>query len=226
MQPYFLPYIGYWQLLSAVDQFVLYDNIQYTKKGWINRNRFLRHGADAFVTLPLKKASDYLNVDERSLADTYTPKDLLQPLAAAYQKAPFFEAVYPLLEKIFEAAPRNLFEFIHHSIVAVAHHLEIRTPIVLSSTVPIDHGLKSEAKVLALCRALAADRYLNPIGGRELYAAATFAAAGVELKFIQARPITYPQFGGPFVPALSILDVMMFNSRDAVQQMLGQYDVV
>ena len=56
MQPYFLPYIGYWQLLSAVDQFVVYDNIKYTKKGWINRNRFLRDGTDAVFTIPLKGA--------------------------------------------------------------------------------------------------------------------------------------------------------------------------
>jgi len=226
MQPYFLPYLGYWQLLAAVDRFVVYDNIQYTKKGWINRNRFLRDGTDAFFTLPLKKASDFLDVAQRSLADDFTPKALLNPVAAAYRRAPYFDAVFPVFESIVTAAPRNLFEFLLNSLVVTASYLQITTPIVVSSTVAIDHGLKAEDKVIALCRALGADRYVNFIGGRDLYSADAFAAAGVELSFIQARPIDYPQLGGPFVPALSILDVMMFNSVEAVRRLLGEYDLV
>lgn len=226
MQPYLLPYIGYWQLLAAVDRFVVYDNIQYTKKGWINRNRFLRNGSDAMFTLPIKKDSDYLTVAERSVADDFDPQALLAPLASAYRKAPMFSAVYPLLESIATASPRNLFDYLHHSLVATAAYLDIRTPIVVSSSVPIDHALKGEGKVIALCQALGASRYVNFVGGRELYSVPAFAAAGIELKFIQSRPIVYPQFGGPFVPSLSILDVMMFNPADAVRRMLGDYELV
>jgi hypothetical protein len=226
MQPYFLPYLGYWQLLAAVDRFVVYDNIQYAKKGWINRNRFLRNGTDAFFTVPLKKGSDFLNVVDRSIADDFDPATLLNPLAAAYRKAPYFDAVFPLVESIVAAAPRHLFEYLHHSLVATARYLDIRTPIVVSSTVPIDHALKGEAKVMALCTALGATRYVNAIGGRELYSAPAFAGRGIELKFIQSRPMAYAQYGQPFVPGLSIVDVMMFNSRDAVRAMLGEYDLV
>lgn len=226
MQPYFFPYIGYWQLLAAVDRFVVYDNIQYTKKGWINRNRFLRNGADVAFTLPLKKGSDFLNIGDRAIADDFDPDDLVNVLASAYRKAPFFEAAFPVVESIITAAPRNLFEYLHQSLVATAGYLEIDTPIVVSSTVAIDHGLKAERKVIALCQALGAGRYINSIGGRELYSAASFAEAGVELKFLQPRPIAYAQFGQPFVPALSILDVMMFNSKDAARAMLGEYDLV
>lgn len=226
MQPYFFPYLGYWQLLAAVDRFVVYDNIEYTKKGWINRNRFLRDGADAPFTLPLKKGSDFLDVRERSLADDFNPATLLNPFREAYRKAPYFDAVFPLIETIVKAAPKNLFDYLLHSLVATAAHLEISTPIIVSSTVPIDHRLKAGEKVLAMCGALGAHRYLNSVGGRTLYTAETFAAAGVELKFIQTRPVTYPQFGQPFVPGLSILDVMMFNSPDAVRRMLGEYDLL
>jgi WbqC-like protein family len=232
MQPYFLPYIGYWQLLAAVDRFVVYDNIQYAKKGWINRNRFLRNGADAFFTVPLKKASDYLNIADRSLADDFEPKTLLNPLASAYRKAPFFGSVFPMIETIVRgpgwthgSAPTSLFDYLHHSIVATAAYLEIRTPIVVSSTVPIDHGLKAEQKVLALCKATGATRYVNAIGGRELYSVPAFAGQGIELQFIQTRPITYRQYDHPFVPGLSIVDVMMFNSKDAVRAMLGACDL-
>ena len=226
MQPYFLPYLGYWQLLAAVDQFVVYDNIEYTKKGWINRNRFLRNGSDAFFSLPLKKGSDFLTIAERSLADDFDPRTLLNPLAAAYRKAPSFDAVFPLLEAIVTAAPRNLFDYLRHSIQATAGYLEIPTPIIVSSTVPIDHGLRAEQKVLALCRALGADRYLNAIGGQALYSRSAFQEQDIVLGFLRTRPIEYPQSGGAFVANLSILDVMMFNSKAGVRAMLGEYDVV
>lgn len=225
MQPYFLPYIGYWQLLAAVDRFVVYDNIQYTKKGWINRNRFLRGGADAPFTLPLKKGSNCLDVRDRWLADDFTPATLLNPFREAYRKAPQFDSVFPLIETIVITAPRNLFDYLLHSLRVTATYLEITTPIVVSSTVPIDHSLKSGEKVLAMCEALGADRYVNTSGGRALYSPEPFASAGVELKFIHTRPVTYPQFGQPFVPGLSIVDVMMFNPRDAVRRMLDEYDL-
>jgi WbqC-like protein len=226
MQPYFLPYIGYWQLLAAVDRFVVYDNIQYTKKGWINRNRFLRNGADAVFTVPLKKGSDSLTVAARFVADDFDPAALLNPLASAYRKAPFFTTAFPLVEAIVTAAPRNLFEYLLHGLVTTAAFLEIRTPVVVSSAVAIDHGLKAERKVLALCQALGAKRYVNAIGGRELYSVAAFAEQGIDLKFIQSRPISYRQYDDTFVPGLSIVDVLMFNSKDAVRAMLGAYDLV
>jgi hypothetical protein len=225
MQPYFLPYIGYWQLMAAVDRFVVYDNIQYAKKGWINRNRFLRNGTDAFFTVPLKKGSDFLDIADRRIADDFDPGALLNALASAYRKAPMFGTVFPILETIVAAAPRNLFDYLHHSLVVTAKYLDIRTPIVVSSTVPIDHGLKAERKVLAICESLGATRYVNATGGRELYSPEAFAARGLDLKFIQSRPITYPQYDNAFVPALSIVDVMMFNPRDAVHGMLGAYDL-
>ena len=226
MQPYFLPYIGYWQLLGAVDRFVVYDNIQYTKQTWINRNRFLRHGTDAFFTLPLKKGSDFADVVDRSLADDFDATALLNALADAYRRAPFFAQTFPLLERIAVATPRNMFEYLHHSITAVAGHLGIRTPVVVSSTIAIDHGLKGEQKVLAICEALGATRYVNSIGGRDLYSAASFADRGIELRFLRARPLEYRQFGQPFVPALSIVDVLMFNPPDAVRHLLTEYDLV
>ena len=225
MQPYFLPYIGYWQLLALVDRFVVYDNVQYTKKGWINRNRFLRNGTDAYFTLPLKHGSDFLDVVDRYIADDFTPRGLLDQLAGAYRRAPFFAETFPVIEQVVGAAPRNLFEYLHHSITAITAHLEIRTPLVVSSTVPIDHGLKAEQRVLALCGALGATRYVNSSGGRDLYSPDAFAARGIELRFLQSRTAPYRQFNDTFVANLSIVDVLMFNSRDTVRRMLSEYDL-
>ncbi len=222
MQPYFLPYIGYFQLIAAADQFIVYDNIKYTKKGWINRNRMLQNGTDVMFSLPLKKASDSLDVVERELASDFDREALLKQWKGAYAKAPQFSLVYPLLERIMHSEHTNLFRFIHASLSEVCAYLNITTPIRISSEMPIDHTLRAQDKVLALCEAVAAKTYINPMGGVELYDKETFAAHGIDLKFLKPQLIEYPQFGKSFVPWLSILDVLMFNPRDAVAEWVDQ----
>ena len=227
MQPYFLPYIGYFQLIAAVDLFIVYDNIKYTKKGWINRNRILCDGHDALITLPLKAAADSLLVCERELAAEFDPRRLLRQVTGAYRSAPCFDETLPLVERILGHGDRNLFGFIHHSIVETCRHLGLDTEIAVSSAFGIDHTLKAQDKVLALCRAAGAATYVNAIGGTELYSADTFRARGIGLRFVKSRPFEYHQFGKAFVPWLSILDVMMFNPRDRVLAAIrGEYDLV
>lgn len=217
MQPYFLPYIGYFQLIAAVDELVMYDNIKYTKKGWINRNRFLLNGSESTFTLPLQSASDNLKVVERNLAEVFNRKKLLNQLCSAYAKAPHLDSVFPLIERIVGHTDNNLFRYILHSVKQVCAHIGITTPISTSSTIKINHDLRAQEKVLALCKACGTQTYINPIGGTELYDREVFTAAGVKLKFIKARPFEYPQFGSEFVPWLSIVDVLMFNQLDQVQ---------
>lgn len=221
MQPYFLPYIGYWQLISAVDVFVVYDNIKYTKKGWINRNRFLQNGREALFSLPLKKDSDFLNVVDRELAADFSPDKLLNQFRGAYSRSPHFKEVHPLLEDILRFEDRNLFRYIHHSIVRLCQHLGLSAKIIVSSEVPINHDLKSQEKVLALCRALGAEVYVNPIGGQELYSKNDFEVRGVDLCFVKSLPFSYPQGDSEFVSWLSILDVMMFNKTDQIKAWIG-----
>jgi len=217
MQPYFFPYLGYFQLIAAVDLFIVYDNIKYSKKGWINRNRLLLNGEDAVFSLPLKSGSDALDVRERELAADFNRDKLLHQFEGAYRRAPYFEPTYSLAERIIRYEDGNLFGFLHHSLVAMCEHLEITTQIRRSSDVAIDHRLKSQDKVLALCAAVGAEVYLNASGGRDLYSFDVFRARGVELAFLESRPFEYPQFGAAFVPWLSIIDVLMFNPLDAVQ---------
>lgn len=220
MQPYFLPYIGYFQLINAADTFVVYDNIQYTKKGWINRNRFLRNHADAVFSVPLKKDSDFLNVDQREIAESFDRTKLMNQLRAAYQKAPYFSQTMPVIEAIIEHPETNLFRYIRQSIVAVSEYLNIQNRIVNSYAIDIDHTLQGQDKVIAICEALGASVYINPIGGTALYSTAKFAERGIELRFLESMPFEYPQFGKPFVPWLSILDVMMFNEATEIHGFL------
>lgn len=216
MQPYFLPYIGYYQLIAAVDLFVIYDNIKYTKKGWINRNRFLHSGQDKLFTLPLKKDSDMLDIVQRELAADFDRVKLLNQLRGAYYQAPYFEQIFPLVEDIVRNPEQNLFRYIYSSIITLCAYLDIKTKIAISSEITIDHGLRSQKKVIALCEALGADTYINSSGGVSLYDPAEFRAHGLQLRFLKARSFTYLQFEQPFVPWLSIVDVLMFNPRDSV----------
>lgn len=220
MQPYFFPYIGYFQLIAAVDIFIVYDNIKYTKKGWINRNRILQNGRSVMLSLPLKRGSDNLDVGERELAPEFNGDKLLNQIEGAYRRAPYFEQTFPLIGQIVRNSDANLFRYLHCSIVKTCEHLGIRTEIKISSDIAIDNALRSQDKVLALSAAVGASTYVNAIGGMELYSKDDFSCKGVELKFIRSKPFEYPQFGGEFVPWLSIIDVMMFKSIETIRKCL------
>lgn len=227
MQPYFFPYIGYFQLIQAVDRFIVYDNIQYTKKGWINRNRILQNGKDVLISIPLKKGSDFLDVKDREISVDFRKDKLLNQIHEAYRRAPYFEQAFPVFEQIVQHDDTNLFRFIHNSIVRTCEYLKIGTEIVISSNVPIDHSLKNQDKVLSLCAAVSANTYVNAIGGMELYSKETFLEKGIDLKFIKSKPFEYVQFGDAFVPWLSIIDVMMFNPLDTIQAcILTNYELI
>jgi WbqC-like protein family len=227
MQPYFFPYVGYFQLIAAVDMFIVYDNIKYTKKGWINRNRMLINGKDEVFSLPLQSDSDSLDVCERTLAADFNRAKLLNKIAGAYRGAPNFDPTFSLVEQIVQHKEANLFQFLYHSLVKTCAHLSIKTAIKVSSEIAIDHSLTNQEKVLALCQAAGASTYVNAIGGKDLYSAATFNARGFDLQFICPQPIEYKQFDHPFVSWLSIIDVMMFNSSDVVgQRHMRNYEFV
>lgn len=223
MQPYFAPYLGYFQLINAVDKFVVYDDIQYTKKSWIRRNRVLCGHQPEWLIIPLESSSDTLDICKKHIAPDFDRKKMLRKLKANYERAPFFETIFPLAERIITYEKRNLFDFLLHSLNQFCAELRIKTPIVISSTLGIDPTLRSQARVIATAMSCQADSYINPIGGIELYDSAVFAAHGIDLHFLKMKEIHYPQWSDTHVPYLSILDVLMFNSPDRVQELLGEY---
>ena len=136
MQPYIFPYIGYFQLINSVDEFIIYDNIQYTKKGWINRNRILVNEKDQLITLPLKKASDYLNVNDRELSESWEndKKKILNTIKTCYSKAPYSSESYKLIQECLDNNEINLFKFIFNSLNKINEFLDIKTKIIISSS--------------------------------------------------------------------------------------------
>lgn len=226
MQPYFLPYIGYFQLINAVDKYVVYDNIQYTKKGWFNRNRILQNGKDLLISIPLVKDSDYLEVKDRFVSDAFDRKKLLNQIKESYRKAPYFTEIIPLIEEVVNFEDTNLFNYIYNSIKVICKQLNINTEIIISSSINIDHSLKGQDKVIAFCKELKANNYYNAIGGKELYTKDDFENEQIKLHFLSSNKVEYKQFNNEFVPWLSILDVMMFNSPEEIDKMLNDYELL
>ena len=227
MQPYLFPYVGYFQLINAADLFIVYDNIKYTKKGWINRNRILQNGKDVVFSIPLRKGSDFLDIKEREISADFKKAKLLNQIREAYRRSPHFERTFSLVERIVLKDETNLFSFILNSIREVCERLAIRTEIVVSSSLDIDHSLSGRTKVLALCKHVGADAYINAIGGQDLYSKDDFSTHGITLKFLKSKPFEYKQLKNQFVPWLSIIDVMMFNSPDAIKECLeSKYELI
>ncbi len=222
MQPYVLPYLGYFQLLTRVDRFVFLDDVAYINRGWINRNRILLGGEPHTFTLSLKDASQNKKICEIELAtDERWRSKFFKTLETAYKKAPQYAEVMPLLGAIFDTPERNLSAFVFRSMELTAKYLSIPTELSPSSSAFGGADLKAQDRILHICEQNAASEYINLPGGRELYDAPSFASRNIALGFLRPELTPYRQFDKPFVPALSIVDVMMFNSRSAISELLG-----
>lgn len=227
MQPYFMPYLGYWQLIKAVDKFVIYDDVNFIKGGWINRNRYLYQNQAKIFNIIMNDASSFKKINEIKLMKsngTYSPmKKMLSTFTMAYKKAPYYNEIMNMLEPIAAYDNDNLAQFIENSIRIVASYLDIETEIVVSSDIQKTEGLVKEKRVIDICKRLHAETYINAIGGKELYNEAEFLQEGIILKFIKMNALNYKQFGEEFIPNLSIIDVLMFNGKERTKQLLTEY---
>jgi hypothetical protein len=224
MQPYFLPYLGYWQLLRAVDKYLVYDDVTYIKGGWINRNNLLVSGEKKMFTVSLRGASSFKLINAIEIGDNFS--NLFGLVQANYAKAPYFKEVKALLVQMVSFESRVLSEFITNSMRIIMEYLSIDTEILISSNLSLHTELKGKDRIIEICEHLGADTYYNAIGGQELYSKPEFAAHGIELRFLKTNLRPYTQQKCDFVPGLSILDLLMFNSPQQVNQMLDDYELV
>ncbi|MCQ2959612.1 MAG: WbqC family protein [Bacteroidales bacterium] len=221
MQPYFMPYLGYWQLMSAVDTYVVYDDVQYIKRGWINRNNILLNGKKYLFTIKQSGASQNKLIKDVSFADDFVK--FKKTLFFCYSKAPFYTQIMDLLENILMYEDKSIGNFILNSFSIVSSYIGFETDFVLSSEIKKDNSLKGKDKILAICKDLNAVEYYNAIGGQGLYDSTEFKQYGIDLKFVKSNLTPYKQFNNDFVPGLSIIDVLMFNERGKVKDMLKDF---
>jgi hypothetical protein len=249
MQPYFFPYVGYFQAIHVVDKYILYDDLNFIKESWMNRNRFLlKNGNSCYFNVPLKKKSSVNKIYEIELIDNDNwRKNILNGIFLNYKKAKYFDDVYPLIEYVVNYPTEKLTELNFQSINCVCGYLNVKTEISKDSVKYNDIEIKLAAenldekdfpelkltewrrkvvRVLEICRMEGADIFINAIGGINLYPKDVFFQNGIELKFIKTRNIEYKQFDNEFVPNLSIIDVMMFKSPDDIKSLLNEYEFV
>lgn len=223
MQPYFFPYIGYFQLIRAADKFVVLDDVNYINRGWINRNRMLMNGKDFLFTVPLIGASQNRLINEIEISGNDFQNKMIKNFESAYKKAPFYSDVFPLLTEIISSPEKLIGKLALRSLLTVCSYLEIKTLFVETSAVYGNSHLKGQERIIDICKRNNATMYINPQGGRELYNKKHFSENNIELKFLQPDEIKYPQFKNDFVPWLSIIDVLMFNSKEEVKKMLDNH---
>ena len=227
MQPYFFPYIGYWQLLNAVDCYIIYDDVNFIKGGWINRNNLLMNGKSVRFNIQMQGASPNKLINEIEISQNNIWKiKLLKTIENCYRRAPYYQQVYPIISKIVNLEEKNLSKYIEYSIRSICEYLKIDTQVIISSDLNKNNNLKGKEKVIEICKKLNASEYYNAIGGQELYSKEEFIESGIELRFLKTENIEYKQFNNEFIPNLSILDVMMFNSVEEINKLLAQYKLV
>lgn len=224
MQPYFFPYIGYFQLMKAVNRFVFYDDAQYMKGGWVNRNRILRNGSPRWWTLPIVRDDFRLAINQRFYGHgPETVQSMMDKLATSYRGAPYYAETHTEVKRLLEHAESRVSAYNQWHLERLARGLGVKCEFHLSSQLGIDDALTGQERVLAICERLGATDYVNSFGGQALYDASAFADRGVSLRFIQSLPGEYAQFGGAFVPYLSIVDTLMFNRGEALASQLDAY---
>ena len=225
MQPYFFPYIGYWQLLNAVDQFVIFNDVNFINRGWINRNRILCHGKPLYINVLLNKASQNRKINEiEVIQDQKQETKLLRTLRDCYCKAPCFQPVFDMVSDVLlENDETYLDRYLYRTMQAVCDYIGIKTPMVFSSEIPTGTGLRGQDRILDICKRLGASEYYNAIGGQQLYDAKLFYRNGISLKFLETKSEAYRQGTNEFVPSLSIIDVLMNNSKGETLKLLNQF---
>ncbi|TVU61484.1 WbqC family protein [Vibrio atlanticus] len=221
MQPYIFPYLGYYQLVNAVDKFVFYDDVTFIKSGYINRNSILSNGLAQRFTIPVPGMSSNILINELKFDSNV--KKILKAIQQSYSKAPFFNQVYPLVEGVLMCKNRSIEHICALSIKMVFEYLEIDKEILFSSNIQYDRTLPAPDKLIAIAKALGGDKYINTPGGKSLYSKDYFAGKNVHLSFIETEHYKYTQNNNEFIPHLSMIDVLMWNEKDAVKELLNKY---
>lgn len=224
MQPYLFPYIGYWQLINAVNTFVIYDDVNFIKQGYINRNAILTNGKSQQFTLELIGASSNKLINEISVGNN--KNKVLKTIKQNYSKAPYYNEIIIIIEEILNNEEKNLAKFIGFSLMKISNYLGINTKFMFSSDIEKNNDLKAQEKVLEICKILQANKYINAVGGQELYSKEIFRENKMELNFLKTKLVEYKQFNYEFVAYLSIIDVLMFNDKEKVIHYLNDFELI
>lgn len=217
MQPYVFPYMGYFQLYNAVDLFISLEDVNFIKRGWINRNQILVNGKPQYITFPVKNISQNRHINQHYIEEWEKPwsDDMLKTISVNYKNAPFYKEVFPVIEKIFDRkGSDNLASFALHTITEFGKHLGIDTDVTWSLIYP-KFNFSGQDRIVNICNKVGATTYINPIGGRELYTQKDFG--NINLRFIKRLDMEND---------LSIIDIVMRRGWKDTKTLLNQYKLI
>jgi len=226
MQPYIFPYLGYFQLVQSVNTFVFFDDVNYIKKGWINKNNILINNAASKFSIPIKDASQNKLINQVELSDFISWREKFRrSLEMAYKKAPYFRDTFELVSAILNKPHNTISEVAKESVTAVSHFLSFSTEFKNSSDIDYNKtAFDGQQKIIEICKLQNAATYINPINGKPLYDKELFSQNNIELLFIRMNDTFYKQFiSDNFISSLSIIDVLMFNSKEEIQRLAQNY---
>ena len=223
MQPYLFPYIGYFQLIHAADLFLIYDDVAYIKRGFVNRNNVLAPSGVTRFTVPVPGASQ-----NKLFLELEFSRDVgkaLKTIEHSYSKAPYFQDVFPIVQGALELDDRSIASVCQKSFEDIFSYLGIEKRFRKTSELEYDRSTSARERLMDLCHQFGADCYVNASGGRKLYEKIDFAEKGVDLKFVDPLPVEYSQGVSEFVPNLSIIDVLMNCSAEETKSLLTRYEL-
>jgi hypothetical protein len=226
MQPYFLPYIGYFQLINYADVFVIYDDVSFIKGGWINKNRFKINSINKQLSLPLIAASSNKVINEiRISSSSRLMNKMLKTFQENYRKCPHYSDINDLLSISIPFYEELLVNYLKRQIEWVCSYLEIKTKILLSSDLGIERELEASDRIIQICKKLNADTYVNPIGGRSLYNSEHFIDRKIKLEFLESIPVTLNRSLLSEEGRLSILELLMYKSKEEIKNDLSLFRI-
>ena len=227
MQPYIFPYIGYFQLIKATDVFVFYNDTNFKVRGWINRNRILCNNNEYVFTIGCEKISQNKRICDTKLHfKKKQKKKLLDTIYLNYKKAPYFEPIYDIFYKTINSDVTFIDELAISSVKNICQFLALKKTFKISKNLYSNDNLKGENRLIDICTKEKISKYINLIGGQDIYDKEYFLEKGIELSFLKSNPLSYVQFKSPFIPFLSIIDVLMFNNKHQTISFLNQYKLI
>jgi len=249
-QPYFLPHLAYYQVISAVDKYIIYSNINFIRHGWISRNRILMlNKGPSFFIVPLLHQSCNRKINEIRIDQSYNwQRKILKSVSWNYRKAPYFDETFPLIESVINHETDLIWELAAESTIRIASYLDIKTEIQTDNSPYAELDLKLESnnyrdeeifrnlgihgyekkviRIIYIALTEKADIFIDSIGGRELYDPCIFRKHGIDFRFLNMNPVSYKQLSADFYPSLSIIDTLMNCGKEKTKELLKEYTLV
>ncbi len=218
LQPSYIPWRGYFHLIQKADVFVFYDDVQYDRHGWRNRNRIKTPRGPEWLTIPVRSAGDrWKEVTIREMQIAWEKNWAASHLAKFrqfYSKAPFFERYKPMLERWYGNRPELLADFTIDTTIELAHELGLRrTQFIRSSTLKCD-GSRTE-RLVKILKMLGATLYISGPAAKDYLEEDLLAKEGIALEWMTYDYPPYPQLHGDYDPQLSIVDLLLMTGPDA-----------